>query len=78
MKINELEKIFAEAKENNKDVAVEITLPLRRENEVIIVKNDNLDYKLMYYINNYTEDLELVRCRDIKIISAKIIKWEED
>lgn len=77
MKINELEKIFAEAKENNKDVAVEITLPLRRENEVIIVKNDNLDYKLMYYINNYTEDLELVRCREIKIISAKIIKWEE-
>lgn len=78
MKINELEKIFAEAKENNKDVAVEITLPLRRENEVIIVKNDNIDYKLIYYINNYTENLELVRCRDIKIISAKIIKWEEN
>ena len=77
MKINELEKIFAEAKENNKDVAVEITLPLRRENEVIIVKNDNIDYKLMYYINNYTENLELVRCREIKILNAKIIKWEE-
>lgn len=78
MKINELEKIFAEAKENRKDVAVELTVPNQRETEIIIVKNENIDYKLMYYINNYTEDLELVRCRDIKIISAKIIKWEEN
>lgn len=77
MKINELEEIFAEAKENRKDVAVELTVPNQRETEIIIVKNENIDYKLMYYINNYTEDLELVRCRDIKIISAKIIKWEE-
>ena len=77
MKINELEKIFAEAKENRKDVAVELTVPNQRETEIIIVKNDNIDYKLMYYINNYTENLELVRCREIKIISAKIIKWEE-
>lgn len=78
MKINELEKIFAEAKEKNKDVAVELTVPNQRETEIIITKNDNIDYKLMYYINNYTENLELVRYRDIKIISAKIIKWEED
>ena len=77
MKINELEKIFAEAKENRKDVAVELTVPAQKETEIIIVKNDNIDYKLMYYINNYTENLELVRCREIKIISAKIIKWEE-
>lgn len=76
MKINELEKIFAEAKENRKDVAVELTVPAQKETEIIIVKNDNIDYKLMYYINNYTENLELVRCRDIRIISAKIIKWE--
>ena len=76
MKINELEKIFAEAKERNKDVAVELTVPAQKETEIIIVKNDNIDYKLMYYINNYTENLELVRCRDIRIISAKIIKWE--
>lgn len=78
MKINELEEIFAEAKERNKDVAVELTVPNRNETEIIIVKNDNIDYKLMYYINNYTENLELVRCREIKIISAKIIKWEEN
>lgn len=77
MKINELEKIFAEAKENRKDVAVELTVPNQRETEIIIVKNDNIDYKLMYYINNYTENLELVRCREIKILNAKIIKWEE-
>lgn len=77
MKINELEKIFAEAKENKKDVAIELTVPNCNETEIIIVKNENIDYKLMYYINNYTEDLELVRCREIKIISAKIIKWEE-
>ena len=77
MKINELEKIFAEAKENRKDVAVELTVPAQKETEIIIVKNDNIDYKLMYYINNYTENLELVRCREIKIITAKIIKWEE-
>lgn len=77
MKINELEEIFAEAKENGKDVAVELTVPNCNETEIIIVKNDNIDYKLIYYINNYTENLELVRCREIKIISAKIIKWEE-
>lgn len=77
MKINDLEQIFAEAKETNKDVAIELTVPQRLATEVIIVKNDNIDYKLMYYINNYTENLELVRCRDIKILKAKIIKWEE-
>ena len=73
----DLEKMFKIAKETERDVCIELTVPTREASEFIVILNDNLDYKLMYYINNYTEDLELVRCREIKIISAKIIKWEE-
>ena len=76
MKINELEKIFEQAKEKNEDVAIELTVPTRRATEIIIIKNDNLEYKLDYYKNNYNTDLVLNRCADIKILNAKVIKFE--
>lgn len=76
MSIKELSKIFMKAKLEGKDVAVEITVPTKKATEVIIVKNPNLDYKLEYYKNNYTEKLVLNKCDKIKILDAKVIKYE--
>lgn len=76
MKINKLEKIFFKAKLEKKDVAIELTVPTRQSTEVIIVKNNNLEYKLDYYRNNYTDDLVLNRCADIKILDAKVIDFK--
>lgn len=75
MDIEKLKEIFELAKGKNKDVAIELTVPTRTATEIIIVKNDNLDYKLDYYLNNYDENLVLKRCADIKILNAKIIKF---
>lgn len=75
MKIKNLSKIFLKAKMENKDVALELTVPGRETTEVIIVKHANLAYKLDYYKNNYTEDLVLNRCADIKILNAKVIEF---
>lgn len=76
MSIKELSKIFMKAKLEGKDVAVEITVPTKKATEVIIVRNPNLDYKLEYYKNNYTEKLVLNKCDKIKILDAKVIKFE--
>lgn len=76
MKLIDLEKRFLKAKLENKDLAIELTVPNRKETEVIIVKHANLEYKLNYYRNNYTQDLVLNRCKDIRIISAKVLKFE--
>ncbi len=75
MNKEKLKEIFEIAKADKKDVAIELTVPTRTATEVIIVKNDNLDYKLSYYLNNYNDDLELTRCTDIKILSAELVEW---
>lgn len=67
--------VFIKAKECNRDVALELTVPGQKETEIIIVKVSNLDYKLDYYISNYNEDLELNRCKDIRILNAEIVMW---
>ena len=76
MNKKELKEIFDYARANNLDVAIELTVPTRKATEVIIVKYDNLDYKLKYYEDNYNEKLELERCTDVKILNAKAIKFE--
>lgn len=76
MKLKDLSKIFLKAKLEGKDVAIELTVPSKKATEVIIVRNPNLDYKLEYYKNNYTENLVLTRCDKIKILNAKVIKFE--
>ena len=53
MNKEKLKEIFEIAKADKKDVAIELTVPTRTATEVIIVKTDNLDYKLSYYLNNY-------------------------
>lgn len=75
MNKEKLKELFKIAKETNKDIAIELTVPTRIATEIIIVKNDNLDYKLEYYENNYNNNLELNRCTDIKILSAELMKW---
>lgn len=69
---DELVQIFNEAKEKRKDIALELTVPGRTETEIIIVKRKNLQYKLSYYISAYNDNLELLRCTDIKIINMKM------
>lgn len=68
--------ICIKAKECNRDVALELTVPGQQATEIIIVKNENIDYKLDYYCKNYNEKLELNRCNDVKILKAEIVMWE--
>ena len=73
MNKEQLKQVFEEAKQKTIDVIIELTVPTRTESEYIIVLTDNLDYKLDYYNKNYNDNLELERCKDIKILSAKTI-----
>lgn len=75
-KFQDLIDICIKAKECNRDVALELTVPEQKETEIIIVKNSNIDYKLDYYCKNYNENLELNRCKDIKILRADIVMWD--
>lgn len=75
MNKEKLKEIFKIAKENKKDVAIELTVPTREDTEIIIVKFGNLDYKLDYYLKNYNDNLELNRCAEVKILSAELVEW---
>ena len=66
---------FQEAKDYYIDVMLELTVPTKEDTEIIIVKIGNLDYKLNYYKTNYNDDLELEKCKDIKILNAELINW---
>ncbi|MEG0577004.1 MAG: hypothetical protein RR500_04040 [Bacilli bacterium] len=70
MCIKDLEKLFERAKQFNEDVCIELTIPGKKAHEFIIVLNDNLDYKLDYYKNSYTNELELKAFNEIKIVDA--------
>ena len=76
MNKEQLREIFDYAKINNLDVALELTVPTKTVTAILIVKYDNLDYKLKYYEDNYNSKLELNRCADVKILNAKAIKFE--
>lgn len=71
-----LKQIMSEAKLSDMDICVELTMPECIVTECIIVKNRNIDYKMNYYDKNYTEDLKLERCPDIKIVDVYPILWE--
>ena len=75
-KFQNLIDICVKAKECNRDVALELTVPGQKETEIIIVKNSNIDYKLDYYCKNYNNNLELNRCKEIKILNAEIVMWK--
>ncbi len=67
-----LVKLFNEAKEKRKAIAVWLSLPTRTKPEIIIVDNKNLQYKLNYYLTAYEENLRLKTCKDIKILNVKV------
>ena len=67
--------VCIKAKECNRDIALELTVPGQEGTEIIIVKNSNIDYKLDYYLTNYNENLELNRCKEIKLLNAEIVMW---
>lgn len=75
-KFQDLIDISIKAKECNRDIALELTVPGQEATEIIIIKNENIDYKLDYYCKNYNEKLELNRCKDIKILGAEIVMWD--
>ena len=75
MNKEKLKEIFKIAKENKKDVAIELTVPTREDTEIIIVKFGNLDYKLDYYLKNYNDKLELNRCAEVIILFAEFVEW---
>ena len=68
---------FKLAKDNGFGIAIELSVPTRQDSEIIITKNSNLDYKLDYYLNNYNDNLELERCKDVKILSVKTVSGNE-
>ena len=75
-KFQDLVDIAIKAKEYNRDMALELTVPGQKATEIIVVKNENIDYKMDYYYKNYNENLELNRCKDVKILSAEIIMYD--
>lgn len=75
-KFQDLIDISIKAKECNRDIALELTVPGQKATETIIVKNENIDYKMDYYCKNYNENLELNRCQEVKILSAEIIMYD--
>lgn len=78
MSKEELQKLFQIAKETGRDVALELTVPSRDAFEYIIVLNENLDYKLDYYMKNYNDNLELERFTEIKVLAAYVINFDLD
>lgn len=75
-KFQDLIDIALKAKECNRDIALELTVPGQKASEIIVVKNENIDYKMDYYCKNYNENLELNRCKEVKILSAEIIMYD--
>lgn len=75
-RFQDLIEVCMKAKEYNRDVALELTLPGQKDTEIIIIKNSNINYKLNYYSKNYNNELELIRCKDIKILRAGTIMWD--
>ncbi len=75
MNKEDLKKQFEVAKSMGKDIIMELTVPTRKASEYIVVLNDNLDYKLDYYLNNYNDSLELERFTDIKVLNIKVIDF---
>lgn len=78
MNINYLETVFKNAKENGLDVCVEVTIPGQDDTEFIINKNESIENKLEYYKKTYDKNLVHKHCNEIKIVSVRKIKFEEE
>lgn len=69
----EMEKLFAEAKNKGMDIGVEVTVPGQEETELIINKNSSIDNKLSYYMRSYDDDLNLNANPEVKIVGFQMM-----
>ena len=75
MNREDLIKIFEEAKNNNSDIYVAVTIPGQDDVEYIVKKNHSLDNKLQYYCKAYDENCVHCRNNQIKIVKAGLIDF---
>ena len=71
----EMEKLFAEAKNKGMDIGVEVTVPGQEETELIINKNSSIDNKLSYYMRSYDDDLNLNANQEVKIVGFQMMNF---
>ena len=71
----EMEKLFAEAKNKGMDIGVEVTVPCQEETELIINKNSSIDNKLSYYMRSYDDDLNLNANPEVKIVGFQMMNF---
>ena len=71
----EMEKLFAEAKNKGMDIGVEVTVPGKEETELIINKNSSIDNKLSYYMRSYDDDLNLNANPEVKIVGFQMMNF---
>lgn len=67
---------FLYAKENNKSVGIEVTIPGQKDTEYIINKNESINNKLEYYKDTYNDKLEHIRNKEIKIVNVFVVDSE--
>lgn len=71
----EMEKLFAEAKNKGMDIGVEVTVPGQEETELIINKNSSIDNKLSYYMRSYDDNLNLNANPEVKIVGFQMMNF---
>ena len=71
----EMEKLFAEAKNKGMDIGVEVNVPGQEETEMIINKNSRIDNKLSYYMRSYDDDLNLNANQEVKIVGFQMMNF---
>ena len=71
----EMEKLFAEAKNKGMDIGVEVTVPGQEETDLIINKNSSIDNKLSYYMRSYDDNLNLNANPEVKIVGFQMMNF---
>ena len=75
MNREDLIKIFEEAKNNNSDIYVAVTIPGQDDVEYIVNKNHSLNNKLQYYCKAYDENCVHCMNNQIRIVKAGLIDF---
>ena len=75
MSREKLKQVFKQAKDNNTDIYVAVTIPGQDDVEYIINKNRSLDNKLDYYCKAYDENGVHCMNNQIRIVKAGIIDF---
>ena len=70
MKQKDLIAVFKAAKENKNGICIEVKIPGQKTTEKIINDYEALDSKLIYYAENYDEDLRHIRNAEVRIVRA--------